>query len=160
MLYFSLSKFYLVLSWWLHTCFGLFPHNRWLYCGQLILNATQNTTQLCTVQQTKFLLLFRYVLKVCVILSHRLSLIRLTISVCNLLHNTLWLILSAVRKWSIIQRNEEEISPSVMFAVASILEGSSYINGSPQNTFLPGVLEMARTHNVLIGGDDFKSGTI
>merc|ERR1711998_618051 len=32
------------------------------------------------------------------------------------------------------------------------------INGSPQNTFVPGVIEMAETHDVMIGGDDFKSG--
>merc|ERR1719482_1767679 len=33
-----------------------------------------------------------------------------------------------------------------------------YINGSPQNTFVPGVIELAETHDVMIGGDDFKSG--
>lgn len=36
-----------------------------------------------------------------------------------------------------IQRGEAEVSPSTIFAVASILEGCSYINGSPQNTFVP-----------------------
>lgn len=36
-----------------------------------------------------------------------------------------------------IQKGESEISPSTIFAVASILEGCSYINGSPQNTFVP-----------------------
>jgi len=39
-----------------------------------------------------------------------------------------------------------------------VLEGSMYINGSPQNTFVPGVIELAEKHNVMIGGDDFKSG--
>ena len=34
--------------------------------------------------------------------------------------------------------DDVEISPSTMFAVASILEHCSYINGSPQNTFVPG----------------------
>ena len=38
------------------------------------------------------------------------------------------------------------------------MEGATYINGSPQNTFVPGVIELAETHNVMIGGDDFKSG--
>merc|ERR1712093_914480 len=42
--------------------------------------------------------------------------------------------------------------------VASIREGSPYINGSPQNTFVPGVFELAEEHGVHIGGDDFKSG--
>lgn len=57
-----------------------------------------------------------------------------------------------------IEANEPEIAPSTIFAVASILEGSIYINGSPQNTFVPGVVEMAEQKNVMIGGDDFKSG--
>merc|ERR1712050_737680 len=42
--------------------------------------------------------------------------------------------------------------------VASILEGCAYINGSPQNTFVPGVIELAEQNGVFIGGDDFKSG--
>jgi myo-inositol-1-phosphate synthase len=57
-----------------------------------------------------------------------------------------------------IERGEDEISPSTVFAVASILEGCTYINGSPQNTFVPGVVELAERENVFIGGDDFKSG--
>lgn len=57
-----------------------------------------------------------------------------------------------------IENNEDEISPSTLFAVASILEGSIYINGSPQNTFVPGVIELAEKKKVYIGGDDFKSG--
>jgi myo-inositol-1-phosphate synthase len=57
-----------------------------------------------------------------------------------------------------IKRGEQEVSPSTVFAVASILEGCSYINGSPQNTFVPGVLELAAEKAVFIGGDDFKSG--
>jgi myo-inositol-1-phosphate synthase len=57
-----------------------------------------------------------------------------------------------------IKRGEEEISPSSLYAVASILEGCAYINGSPQNTFVPGLMEMAIRHNIFIGGDDFKSG--
>ncbi|CAK4643743.1 unnamed protein product [Aphanomyces euteiches] len=57
-----------------------------------------------------------------------------------------------------IKNGEDEVSPSSVFAVASILEGVSYINGSPQNTFVPGVIDLAERHNVFIGGDDFKSG--
>jgi myo-inositol-1-phosphate synthase len=57
-----------------------------------------------------------------------------------------------------IQAGHSEISPSTMFAVASILEGCSYINGSPQNTFVPGVIELADMYHVVIGCDDFKSG--
>lgn len=57
-----------------------------------------------------------------------------------------------------IRENADEVSPSTIFAVASILEGVSYINGSPQNTFVPGVIELAQARNVFIGGDDFKTG--
>jgi len=57
-----------------------------------------------------------------------------------------------------IEKGESEISPSTIFAVASILEGIPYINGSPQNTFVPAVFELAQKLNVPISGDDFKSG--
>merc|ERR1712176_1599513 len=57
-----------------------------------------------------------------------------------------------------IRSDESEISPSTLMCVASILENCAYINGSPQNTFVPGVVELALAHNVFIGGDDFKSG--
>ncbi|XP_074834290.1 inositol-3-phosphate synthase 1 [Carettochelys insculpta] len=51
-----------------------------------------------------------------------------------------------------------EVSPSTLFAVGSILEGCAYLNGSPQNTFVPGTVELALQRRVFIGGDDFKSG--
>lgn len=57
-----------------------------------------------------------------------------------------------------INDNHSEISPSTMFAVASALEGCTYINGSPQNTFVPGAVELAERQGTFIGGDDFKSG--
>jgi len=57
-----------------------------------------------------------------------------------------------------IEKNHSEVSPSTIFAVASILENTTFINGSPQNTFVPGVIELAEKHKVHIGGDDFKSG--
>ena len=57
-----------------------------------------------------------------------------------------------------IATNEDEISPSTLFAVASILEGCTFINGSPQNTFVPGVIDLAMERGVYIAGDDFKSG--
>jgi len=57
-----------------------------------------------------------------------------------------------------IKRGENEISPSTLFAVACILEKVPYVNGSPQNTFVPGVFELSKRENVPIGGDDFKSG--
>lgn len=73
-----------------------------------------------------------------------------------------------------IKESKDEISPSTIFACASILEGCAFINGSPQNTFVPGtlfctisftkfnlikgVIELAKLKDVMIGGDDFKSG--
>jgi myo-inositol-1-phosphate synthase len=57
-----------------------------------------------------------------------------------------------------IKNGHEEIAPSTVFAVASILEKAPFINGSPQNTFVPGAIELADQHSAFIGGDDFKSG--
>lgn len=57
-----------------------------------------------------------------------------------------------------IKNNHTEIAPSQMFAVAAILENCAFINGSPQNTFCPAIIQMARKRGVFIGGDDFKSG--
>jgi myo-inositol-1-phosphate synthase len=57
-----------------------------------------------------------------------------------------------------IKAGHEEISPSTVFAVACILENAPFINGSPQNTFVPGCIELAEQHKAFIGGDDFKSG--
>lgn len=57
-----------------------------------------------------------------------------------------------------IERGESEVAPSTLYAVAAINEGCPFINGAPQNTFVPGLIELAERKNVLIGGDDFKSG--
>ncbi|EJD08238.1 Myo-inositol-1-phosphate synthase [Fomitiporia mediterranea MF3/22] len=57
-----------------------------------------------------------------------------------------------------IKVSHSEIAPSTVFAVASILEGVPFINGAPQNTFVPGVIDLAERHKAFIGGDDLKSG--
>jgi myo-inositol-1-phosphate synthase len=57
-----------------------------------------------------------------------------------------------------IESGHEEVAPSTVFAVASILENAPFINGSPQNTFVPGAIQLAEKHGAFIGGDDFKSG--
>lgn len=44
-----------------------------------------------------------------------------------------------------------EVSPSTLYATACVLEGVPFINGSPQNTFVPGLIDLAVQHNVLIG---------
>ncbi|KAG6877662.1 hypothetical protein C0993_005287 [Termitomyces sp. T159_Od127] len=57
-----------------------------------------------------------------------------------------------------IKASHSEISPSSLFAVAAILEGEPFVNGAPQNTFVPGVIDLAERHKSFIGGDDLKSG--
>jgi myo-inositol-1-phosphate synthase len=57
-----------------------------------------------------------------------------------------------------IASGHEEVAPSTIFAVACVLENAPFINGSPQNTFVPGCIELAEQHGAFLGGDDFKSG--
>lgn len=37
-----------------------------------------------------------------------------------------------------VEKNEAEISPSTLYAIACVMENVPFINGSPQNTFVPG----------------------
>ena len=37
-----------------------------------------------------------------------------------------------------LEKNEAEISPSTLYALACVFENVPFINGSPQNTFVPG----------------------
>lgn len=57
-----------------------------------------------------------------------------------------------------VKASHDEIAPSSIFALACIQEHVPFINGSPQNTFVPGVMELAERERTYIGGDDFKSG--
>ncbi|CAG9858015.1 unnamed protein product [Phyllotreta striolata] len=57
-----------------------------------------------------------------------------------------------------IASNHSEISPSTLFAYGCISAGCTYINGAPQNTFVPGIVDFAEKQGVFIAGDDFKSG--
>jgi myo-inositol-1-phosphate synthase len=57
-----------------------------------------------------------------------------------------------------VENSHSEIAPSTIFALACILEKTPFINGSPQNTFVPGCIQLAERERVYIGGDDFKSG--
>ena len=67
-------------------------------------------------------------------------------------HNTADQLLEGIKK------GDSEISPSIIYATAAILEHIPYINGSPQNTFVPGLIELAEREGVAIMGDDFKTG--
>ncbi|XP_047031947.1 inositol-3-phosphate synthase [Helicoverpa zea] len=57
-----------------------------------------------------------------------------------------------------LRDNNSEISPSTIFALAAIDENCIYINGSPQNTLVAGVVERAELRGGFVSGDDFKSG--
>ncbi|CUS14082.1 unnamed protein product [Tuber aestivum] len=57
-----------------------------------------------------------------------------------------------------VKAGHDEVAPSTIFAIACIQEGVPFINGSPQNTFVTGAIELAEQHKSFIGGDDFKSG--
>lgn len=57
-----------------------------------------------------------------------------------------------------IKESHSEVSPSTLFAVAALLENAPFVNGAPQNTFVPGVIQLAEKVGGFIGGDDLKSG--
>jgi myo-inositol-1-phosphate synthase len=42
--------------------------------------------------------------------------------------------------------------------MAAALEGCPYINGSPQNTLVPGLLECAKRNKTVVAGNDLKTG--
>jgi myo-inositol-1-phosphate synthase len=48
-----------------------------------------------------------------------------------------------------LENGEPEISPSTLFALACIHEGVPFINGSPQNTFVPGMFIFNSTRFLL-----------
>jgi myo-inositol-1-phosphate synthase len=55
--------------------------------------------------------------------------------------------------------NDPGISPSMLYAYASIAEGAAYINGSPNlSVDIPALVEFANEMNVPIAGKDFKTG--
>lgn len=55
--------------------------------------------------------------------------------------------------------NDPDISPSMMYAFASIAEGVPYINGSPNLSIdIPAIIDFANEMNVPIAGKDFKTG--
>jgi len=50
------------------------------------------------------------------------------------------------------------VPASVLYAYACIMEGVTFLNGSPQNTLHPAIIELATANQTFIGGSDFKSG--
>lgn len=57
-----------------------------------------------------------------------------------------------------IDSDNTEISPSMVFALASIMTGAIFINGSPQNTLNRAILDLARKHNTFACAGDLRSG--
>lgn len=57
-----------------------------------------------------------------------------------------------------LEADYSEISPSSIYATAAVLEGCSFINGSPQNTYCDALIQLAKDKNVFLVGDDLKTG--
>jgi myo-inositol-1-phosphate synthase len=55
-------------------------------------------------------------------------------------------------------KTNQPLPASVLYCLAAIEEGVTYLNGSPQNTFHPSIVELAKQKGSLIAGSDFKSG--
>jgi myo-inositol-1-phosphate synthase len=58
-----------------------------------------------------------------------------------------------------LAKNDEEISPSQIYAYAALKMGVPYANGAPHlTTDAPALLEMARDRGVPVSGKDYKTG--
>jgi myo-inositol-1-phosphate synthase len=58
-----------------------------------------------------------------------------------------------------IEKNDPNISPSMLYAYAALTSGIPYINGAPNLTVdIPAMQELAEKQGVAIAGKDFKTG--
>lgn len=58
-----------------------------------------------------------------------------------------------------LERNDPNISPSMLYAYAAITSGIPYINGAPNLTVdIPAMVDLANEYEVPITGKDFKTG--
>lgn len=58
-----------------------------------------------------------------------------------------------------MKNNDPDISPSMLYAYASVAEGVPFINGSPNlSVDIPAIVDLAVENNVPIAGKDFKTG--
>jgi myo-inositol-1-phosphate synthase len=53
---------------------------------------------------------------------------------------------------------DDLLPASVLYAYATLLEKCTFLNGSPQNTISPAIIELARENETFVGGSDFKTG--
>ncbi|KJP85575.1 hypothetical protein AK88_04796 [Plasmodium fragile] len=56
------------------------------------------------------------------------------------------------------KNNHPSVSPSIVYALASVLENCPFINSSPQNTLVNGVVQLAQEKGIFIVGNDLKTG--
>lgn len=60
-----------------------------------------------------------------------------------------------------IESDDREVSPSLLYAAAALLEGCSFVNGGSQNTMQAGLIDIARrpaAAPAYVLGTDFKAG--
>jgi myo-inositol-1-phosphate synthase len=57
-----------------------------------------------------------------------------------------------------VNDNDAEVSPSMIFAMASIFSKSIFLNCSPQNTLSQSIIELAEENGSFVGGEDLKTG--
>ena len=58
-----------------------------------------------------------------------------------------------------MERNDEAIAPSMLYAYAAIMEGVPFCNGAPNlSVDLPALVQLANERGVPISGKDFKTG--
>jgi myo-inositol-1-phosphate synthase len=58
-----------------------------------------------------------------------------------------------------MERNDEAIAPSMLYAYAALMEGVPFANGSPNLTVdMPCLVQLAKDRGVPISGKDFKTG--
>ncbi|MGE5322640.1 MAG: inositol-3-phosphate synthase [Actinomycetota bacterium] len=58
-----------------------------------------------------------------------------------------------------LEKNDENIAPSMIYAYAALSEGVPFANGAPNLTVdIPAMMELSRTNSAPIAGKDFKTG--
>ncbi|MCE5336978.1 MAG: inositol-3-phosphate synthase [Desulfobacteraceae bacterium] len=58
-----------------------------------------------------------------------------------------------------VNRNDQRIAPSMLYALAALESGIPFINGAPNLTIdIPAMLELAGNNGVPVAGKDFKTG--
>jgi myo-inositol-1-phosphate synthase len=55
-------------------------------------------------------------------------------------------------------KDNSELPSSVLYAYASIMEHVIFLNGSPQNTLHPAIVQLAEREKTFLSGNDFKTG--